>query len=113
MQHFSSHWLMMILIMGGLSTYVCVASFISDILPYKKDADSEVKQKVPYIVSSKGYNSLTDEYFVTLERLDRTYVVDEETYNDATKGEQILMSQAVKSKYIFSLKNSFTPFVSF
>ena len=108
-----SPWFFAVMIAVGLSSYVCFMSFLSDILPYKKDAVSGVKQKVPYYVKTRGYNEMTEEYIISFEGLDKAYDVDEKTYRDAEVGSQIYMGQALISKYIFSLNNSYTPFVRY
>lgn len=112
-QHFFPGWFIKLSIAVAFSIYFSVMAYISKILPYKKDAESGVKQKVPYIVGIKGYNSLTDQYFITPEGMTHAYEVDEETYRDAEEGCQIFMGRALHSQYIFSYGNSFTEMATY
>jgi len=112
-KHFFSGWAIKLSIAVVFAVYFSVMSYISEILPFKKDAELGVKQKVPFTVGIKGYSSLTDQYFITPEGMTHAYEVDEETYSNAQEGCQIFMGRALHSQYIFSYGNSFAAMATY
>jgi len=109
-EHLLVGWYYKIEISASIAAVFCILSYFNGILPYKIDAESGVRLRVPYVVTKKEYFPVTGQYFVSLAGINRHYEVDAETYGKCEESGTIYMSQAAKSKYIFSENDSFMPF---
>ena len=100
-EDFLSMWETKLFIVVLLAVLVCFFSYLS-LQAYKMDAKSGVKQRTSCTVARKAYNSVSDECFVWINgNIDKSYVIAADKYNSCEEGGEILMDQAIKSKYIF------------
>lgn len=77
--------------------------------PLKKDADMNVKEKVPYEIVKKEYFSITGQYFFDTD--DPAYLhheVDEDTYNKLNEGDCFYIYRGVHSKFVFEDNGRYT-----
>jgi hypothetical protein len=79
--------------------------------PYKKDAQSGVKEAVSYTVIDKIYTPYTGQCFLTLS--DPKYLhheVDMETYSLIEIGDNVQLYRGIHSKYVFNRDGKFVFF---
>jgi hypothetical protein len=77
------------------------------VLPFKKDAESGVKLKIPLTIISKEYYPVTGQYFIrTEENFEKLKEVDESTYNSYNEGEYIWLYKGIHSGHIFGDNDS-------
>ncbi len=109
-QNFLSGWYIKIGIAAVISVVFCALSYLSSMLPYRMDADSGMKLRVPYRVTRKEYFPITGQCFVSLSGIRKHFEVDAETYQKCEEDGIIYMDQAALSRYIFSENNEFKIF---
>jgi hypothetical protein len=79
------------------------------ILPFKRDALSGVKEKIPYTIMRKEYFPLTSQYYFGFDDPDYLHhEVDEDTYNKCNEGDTMYVYRGIKSKYVFELNGRFS-----
>ena len=101
--YFFSYLGIKIALILGITAFKCLTHFQVNILPYKKDALSGVKQRTSFKVISKEYYGITDQYFVRLnENGGNMYELNKADYDSCDEGGVIVMNQAINSKYIFA-----------
>ncbi|MCW3123459.1 MAG: hypothetical protein JWQ38_2951 [Flavipsychrobacter sp.] len=96
-------WLEAIVISTG------VYFLVKRILPYKKDANSGIKEKVPYEIIRKEYFPLTDQYYFALD--DPNYLhheVDAVFFSSCNEGDSIFVYRAIRSKFVFEANGRFS-----
>ena len=79
------------------------------VYPLKYDADSGVKEKVPYMIMRKEYFPLTNQFYVALD--DPNYLhheIDEDTYHSCVEVGFIYVYRGTKSKFVFEDNGRFT-----
>jgi len=83
--------------------------FFGRVFPYRRDIRSGVKERVPYTIVRKEYFPLTNEYYVALDDPDYMHhKIDEATYNQVNEGDNMYLSRAIHSKYVFEINGRFT-----
>lgn len=79
------------------------------VLPFKKDADSGVKEKVPYRIIRKEYYEATRQYFVGFDDVNyEHHEVDADTFNKCNEGDVMYIYRGAKSKFVFENNGRFT-----
>ncbi len=71
-------------------------------LPFKRDADSGVKEQISYTIVKKTYFELTKKYYITFD--DPSYLhheTDEDTWYNCYEGGYFYIYRAVRSKFVF------------
>ncbi len=101
------------LLMDGIPLFVIFSTgfyvLFKRILPYKRDAKSGMKDKLPYLVTRKEYFYLTGQFFVALDDPDYLHhQIDEETYHNLWEGCTIYLYRGTRSKYVFEENGRFT-----
>jgi hypothetical protein len=78
------------------------------ILPFKHDAISGVKEKVPFRVVRKEFD-ITGQYYVALDDPDYLHhELDEDTYNSCNVGDLVYLYRGARSNYIFEPDSRYT-----
>jgi len=80
----------------------CVYFWVKRVYPLKRDADSGVKEMVPYMILRKEYFPLTNQYYVALD--DPKYLhheMDEESYRQCFEGGFIYVYRGITSGFVF------------
>lgn len=98
-------WLGAIILSSGVYFYY------KSVRPFKKDALSGVKEKVPYLIVRREYFPYTNQYYVGLN--DPNYLhheIDEDTYYKVREGEHMYLFRAACSKFVFERNGRFTIF---
>lgn len=94
-----------ILIASGIYFY------ITAVRAYKLDADSGIKDKIPYTIIRKEYFPLTNQFFVGFD--DPKYLhheIDEGTYHQCAEGDIMYIYRAIRTKFVFEENGRFTLF---
>ena len=79
--------------------------------PFKKDAESGVKEITTHLVTNKIYAEHTGQCYLTLATPGYIYhEVDANLYGSIAIGDQLQLYRAVRSKYIFGRNGKFTFF---
>lgn len=79
------------------------------VYPLKHDADSGLKEKVPYMIMRKEYFPLTNQFYVALDDPDYLHhEIDEDTYYSCAEGGFIYVYRGAKSKFVFEDNGRFT-----
>jgi len=95
--------------LGGAIAATGVFFWFKRVYPLKKDADSGVKEKVPFLITRKEYFPLTGQFYVALDDPDYLHhEIDEETYYNCVEGGYIYIYRAAKSKFVFEENGRFT-----
>ena len=72
------------------------------VLPLKKDADSGVKEKVPFKINKKEYYAVSDQYFFAVDDwVNLHYEVSPDTFNEFNEGDIFYIYRGAKSKFVF------------
>lgn len=102
-------WLINLAFVGGSVMGTGVYFYMKRVRPFKKDADSGVKEKVPYTVLRREYFEFTGQYYVALD--DPNYLhheIDQEMYYNISEGDSIYLYRATRSKFVFERNGRFT-----
>ncbi len=96
-------WVLKIILGISLAVLACTVLYYGDILTYKQDAISGLKQAIPYTIVQKQYFPVTGQFFLRFagDDPDTHHEVDEEHYNSCEEGDITYMYQALNSKHIF------------
>ena len=90
-----------------VAVILCSVVYQYLILPYKSDALSGVKLKVPFTIASNEFYVITSQYFFRFENnYDKMYEVDKETYDSCEGGDATYMYQGINSGHIFGQNDS-------
>jgi hypothetical protein len=85
-----------------ITTVVWTIIYNSWAVPFRRDAESGIKLRKPFLITRKEFFYVTNQYFITLDVDPNNRIeVDADTYNDCEEGEYIYFFQAVVSKHIF------------
>jgi hypothetical protein len=94
-------WLVNLSVLGGIVIGSGVLILFKRILPFKKDAASGVKEKIPFTIIRREYFPLTNQFFVALDDPDYLHhEIDEDIYHKCAEGDTIYLYRGVQSKYI-------------
>lgn len=88
--------------LGGAVIGCGVYFYRTRVVRLKRDADSGVKEQIPYTINKKQYFPLTGQYFVWIDdpaNLD--HEIDEETFYNCEVGDVIYIYRAAHSKFVF------------
>ena len=87
----------------------CGYYFRKKVLPYKKDAESGVKDKVPYIIRKKEYFEYTGQYYFGFDDPDYLHhQVEADLFNRCEVGDVVYLFRAPRSGYTFEMNGKFT-----
>jgi hypothetical protein len=83
--------------------------FVTRAYRLKKDADSGMKEKVPYKILQKQYYSVSEQYFFDIDNPALLHhEVDKDTYNKLNEGDYFYIYRGEKSKFIFEESGKYT-----
>lgn len=79
------------------------------VLPLKRDADSGVKEKVPYTILKKEYYSVNERYYFAIDDPALLhYEVDRDTYNSLSEGATFYVYRDARSRFVFENSGKYT-----
>jgi len=94
---------------GSIITISFIFFYLKAVLPYKRDANSGVKEKIAYTITSKEYFPLTNQYYVTFD--DPNYLhheTDQDTWDRSYEGGYFYIYRTIKSKFVFEDNERYT-----
>ena len=95
--------------MGAILTSSFGYFYVRQVLAVKRDADSGIKERVPYTIVRKEYFPLTNQYFVAIDDPDYLHhEIDADTYAMCTEGDNIYLERTIKSKLVFEENGRFS-----
>lgn len=104
---FADGWPIKIGIAFVLASIFCALSYYRGALPYKLDAQSDMKQLAPFTITKKIYNAYDQQCLVWLLGQPKSFVIDVDAFNKHQDGDTIYMEQAIRSGYVFSLNDNY------
>lgn len=86
-----------------------IMTYLKAVNPYRKDLKLGMKEKVGYMIISKSYFPLTNQYYFNFDNPDLMhYEVDADLYNAACEGDTAFLYRAKYSKQVFEKNGRFT-----
>lgn len=95
-------WIINLTWLEGIVISTGIYFYMKRVHPFRYDANSGVREKVPYTIVRKEFFPLTNQYYVALD--DPNYLhhqITEDEYYNCTEGGTIYIYRAVKSKFVF------------
>ena len=79
------------------------------VLPLKKDADSGVKEKVPYEILKKEYYAVNERYYFAInDPALLHFEVDWDAYHSLNEGDDFYIYRGTKSRFVFENSGKYT-----
>lgn len=98
-----------LIVVQGLLVASGLFFLFRNVLPFRKDVQCGVKEKIPFTVVRKEYFPFADKYYVWFDdQKYETHEVDAEAFNKVNEGDNLYLYRAIYSKYIFEMNGRFT-----
>jgi hypothetical protein len=82
--------------------------YFKNVRTFRKDAESGMKDKVPYTVIRREYFEFTDQYYIALDHPNYLHhEIDQDMYYNVREGDCIYLYRATRSKYVFERNGRF------
>jgi hypothetical protein len=79
------------------------------VLPLKRDADSGVKEKIPYRILKKEYYSVNERYYFAIDDPALLHFeVGKNTYDSLSEGDEFYIYRGAKSRFVFENSGKYT-----
>ena len=102
-------WMINLVFLETIVMSTGVYYWMKRVRPLKKDADTGLKEKIPFGIVKKEYFPVSGQYFFDLD--DAVYLhheVDEDTYATLNEGDTVYIYRGIHSKFVFEENGKYT-----
>lgn len=86
-----------------ISVIAVCYTYYFEITPFGKDAESGIKQLIPFIITDKEYYPVTDQYFVRVKGVrNKMFRVSAEVYSTLQEGDSMRIGRSINARCLLA-----------